>query len=288
MHRRPVRAVNFNSEGSQLCTASEDGTAKVFDLSTGKVLKEVDHNSTIWWADFSQDGELFCTCSDDRSVRVYDCEQWELQEMFGHGLPVKSASFSSGTLATASGDAFLRIFDLDSGREVAKHKHGGWVISVRFSHDGSWVASGSADKWLRVFDAKDEQIVFKHLFAGLVTCVDFSKQNLLCATTTRPEDGIYVVDVENGKRVQIIEQKAPALSARFSPDGETVLSVSRHGVQIYEVSSGKLLKSFPHQVHVNYASMRKDGLVCSCADDGRLRFFGAPSVQLPQLDTGQS
>ena len=104
-----VRAVNFKADGSQLCTASEDGTAKVFDLSTGKVLKEVDHNSTIWWADFSQDGELFCTCSDDRSVRVYDCERWELQEMFGHGLPVKSASFSSGTLATASGDAWLGV-----------------------------------------------------------------------------------------------------------------------------------------------------------------------------------
>jgi hypothetical protein len=29
------------------------------------------------------------------------------EEMFGHGLPVKSASFSSGTLATASGDALL-------------------------------------------------------------------------------------------------------------------------------------------------------------------------------------
>ena len=27
------------------------------------------------------------------------------EEMFGHGLPVKSASFASGTLATASGDA---------------------------------------------------------------------------------------------------------------------------------------------------------------------------------------
>ena len=27
------------------------------------------------------------------------------QEMFGHGLPVKSASFASNLLATASGDA---------------------------------------------------------------------------------------------------------------------------------------------------------------------------------------
>ena len=45
-----------------------------------------------------------------------------------------------------------------SVEQVAKHKHGGWVISVRFSHDGTWVASGSADKWLRVFDAKEENI----------------------------------------------------------------------------------------------------------------------------------
>ena len=29
-----------------------------------------------------------------------------------------------------------------------------------------------------------------------------------------------------------------------------------------------------------------DGLVCSCADDGRLRFFGASDVQLPPLETG--
>lgn len=48
-----------------------------------------------------------------------------------------------------------------------------------------------------------EHQVFKHCFAGLVTCVDFSKQNLLCATTTRPEDGIYVLDVPNGKRLQV-------------------------------------------------------------------------------------
>ncbi|CAK9057607.1 unnamed protein product, partial [Durusdinium trenchii] len=78
VHRRPVRSVNFAPDGQRLCTASEDGTAKVFDLSTGKLLKEVDHHNTIWWADFSQDGQMLVTCSDDRSVRVYDCSRWEL------------------------------------------------------------------------------------------------------------------------------------------------------------------------------------------------------------------
>ncbi|CAK9057619.1 unnamed protein product [Durusdinium trenchii] len=277
VHRRPVRSVNFAPDGQRLCTASEDGTAKVFDLSTGKLLKEVDHHNTIWWADFSQDGQMLVTCSDDRSVRVYDCSRWELLEMFGHGLPVKSASFSGERLATASGDGFLRVFDLDSGRELAKHKHESWVISCRFAHDGTFLASGAADKWLRVFDEEGE-LVFKHCFAGLVTCVDFSKEALLCATTTRQEDGIYVLDVPSGRRVQLIQQKAIALSARFSPDGEQIHCVSRHGVQVYEVSSGQLLENYPHDVHVNYVSMRSDGLLCSCADDGRLRFFGTAAA----------
>ena len=40
VHRRPVRAVNFDGLGERLCTASEDGTAKVFEVNSGKLLKE--------------------------------------------------------------------------------------------------------------------------------------------------------------------------------------------------------------------------------------------------------
>lgn len=51
-----------------------------------------------------------------------------------------------------------------------------------------------------------------------------------------------------------------------------------------QVSSGKLLESLPHDVHVNYASVRSDGLLCSCADDGKLRFFGgAPPLDRPRV-----
>ena len=67
--------------------------------------------------------------------------------------------------------------------------------------------------------------VFKHLFAGLVTCVDFSKQNLLCATTTRPEDGIYVVDVHSGKRVQVSYGKFRGVRGNFKEDLAFVVAV---------------------------------------------------------------
>ena len=63
------------------------------------------------------------------------------------------SGFSPISLRFAS--RFLRIFDLDSGRELAKHKHGGWVISTRFSRDGELLASGAADKWLRIFQGEE-------------------------------------------------------------------------------------------------------------------------------------
>ena len=83
--------------------------------------------------------------------------------------------------------------------------------------------------------------VFKHCFAGLVTCVDFSSGSLLCAVTTRQEDGIYVLDASRNTRLRVIDQKATALSARFSVDGKLIHSVSRHGLQTYEAG----FKGFP-------------------------------------------
>ncbi|CAE7316113.1 rplP [Symbiodinium pilosum] len=218
LHKRPVRSVNFSCDGQLLCTSSEDGTARVYELETGRMVKEVDHGTTIWWSDFSRDGSMLCTASDDRSVRVYDCKTWKLLEMFGHGLPAKCASFSPDgqTVATASGDAFVRIFDLECGDEVAKLKHDSWVISVRYSPDGKLLATGSADKWIRVFDATSPvKLVSKRKFIGLVTSVDFSPDSrLICASTTRTEDQTQIIDVESGRREVAIEQDALTVSAR--------------------------------------------------------------------------
>eukprot|EP00439_Symbiodinium_sp_Y106_P036086 s5671_g4.t1 len=194
LHKRPVRSVNFSSGGQLLCTSSEDGTARVYELETGRM---VDHGTTIWWSDFSCDDSMLCTASDDRSVRVYDCKTWKLLEMFGHGLPAKCASFSPDgqSVATASGDAFVRIFDLNEGDEVAKLKHDSWVISVRYSPDGTLLATGSADKCIRIFDVTSPE-------AKLVSKKKFSGLDRVCAVSG---DHALVYDVESGEMIRRFE-----------------------------------------------------------------------------------
>ncbi|CAE7940000.1 HET-E1 [Symbiodinium sp. KB8] len=278
LHKRPVRSVNFSSGGQLLCTSSEDGTARVYELETGRMVKEVDHGTTIWWSDFSCDGSMLCTASDDRSVRVYDCKTWKLLEMFGHGLPAKCASFSPDgqSVATASGDAFVRIFDLNEGDEVAKLKHDSWVVSVRYSPDGALLATGSADKCIRIFDvtAPEAKLVSKKKFSGLVTSVDFSPDSrLICASTTRKEDQTQIIEAVTGRCEMAIEQDALTVSTRFSPAGDRVCAVSGDHALVYDVESGEMIRCFEHGVHVNYAAMRADGLLCTAAMDGAVRFF---------------
>ena len=58
-------------------------------------------------------------------------------------------------MVTASGDNTARIWDAESGKEIAVLKgHAGRVISAAFSADGKRVVTASDDKTARIWDAE--------------------------------------------------------------------------------------------------------------------------------------
>ena len=75
----------------------------------------------------------------------------------GHDGPVQSAAFSSDgkRVVTASDDKTARIWDAESGKEIAVLKgHDDLVRSAAFSSDGKRVVTASADKTARIWDAE--------------------------------------------------------------------------------------------------------------------------------------
>jgi WD40 repeat protein len=95
-------------------TASEDRTARIWDLATGAVTKELrGHTGRVYGAAFSPDGSLVITASEDRTALVWDAATGRpLAELRGHAGAVNAAAFSPDDrlVATGGDDGAARIY----------------------------------------------------------------------------------------------------------------------------------------------------------------------------------
>jgi hypothetical protein len=72
-HDGAVYSAQFSADGQRVVTASEDGTARVWDAATGKAIGEpMRHQDAVNSAQFSADGQRVVTASYDQTARVWD------------------------------------------------------------------------------------------------------------------------------------------------------------------------------------------------------------------------
>jgi WD40 repeat protein len=122
-HGSIVTAVAFSPDGTQLATASGDGTARLWDTTTGTTQAILTgHDSPVTSVAFSPDGTLLATAARDGTARLWETTDGTTQAILtGHSSYVSAVAFSpDGTqLATASRDGTARIWDVHAGSLVA-------------------------------------------------------------------------------------------------------------------------------------------------------------------------
>ena len=288
-HTSIVRSAAFSPDGKLVVTASEDGTARVWDIRTGQSLKELGGPTNfVQSAAFSPDSKLIVTASNDRTARVWDAGTGQnLKELRGHTDALSSAAFSPDgkLIITASVDGTVRVWHAGTGQSLKELSgHTSRVSSASFSPDGKLIVTASHDKTARVWDAVTGQSLMElRGHTNYVRSAAFSPDGKLTVTASGDRTA-RVWDAVTGLSLRELRGHTGAVSsAAFSPDGKLVVTASTDGTaRVWDANTGQSLQELRgHTSLVQSAAFSSDGkLIVTASRDGTARVW--------DVGTGQS
>ncbi len=251
IHGGSVTAGNFSPDGQRVLTASEDGTARVWDSRTGQlVCPPLRHQAAVVHAQFSPDGQQVLTASLDRTARLWNAET---------GQPVLPAFANKGS-----------------------------VVFAEFSRDGSKVVTASEDKMVRIWNAVTGHLVCPPMTnEGSVGFATFSGDGsrVLAVIHTAPDTGVARVwDASSGVERAVVSTlfNIPNLPPyeQLSEDGKRIFSMRAEtgfGCQVWDISGQPVpVMRLPHQAKVNSICLSARGdLVATASHDNTARVWDA-------------
>ncbi|MEH2129769.1 MAG: ribosome assembly protein 4 [Nostoc sp.] len=296
-HSDMVRRVAYSPNGQQLASASSDNTIKIWDVSSGKLLKSLSgHSSPVNLVAYSPNGRQLASASSDKTIKIWDVSSGQLlKTLTGHSDTVNSVAYSPNgqQLASASYDKTIKIWDVSSGKLLKSLTgHSSEVNSVAYSPNGQQLASASADKTIKIWDVSSGKLL-KTLtgHSNVVNSVAYSPNGQQLASASSDET-IKIWDVSSGKLLKTLTGHSNVVnSVAYSPNGQQLASASfDRTIKIWDVSSGKLLKSLTgHSNVVNSVTYSPNGQqLASASGDKTIKIWDVSSGKLLKTLTGHS
>jgi WD40 repeat protein len=116
-HDGKIYTAQFSPDGKKVLTSAVDGTARVWEAGTGKLLATLPHGG-IFRAAFSPDGSQIVTTNNNGPARVWDWPHSKLVLLVGGEPAVGWAQFSpDGKRILTSGSA-ARVWDATTGQPL--------------------------------------------------------------------------------------------------------------------------------------------------------------------------
>jgi WD40 repeat protein len=182
-HSAVIKAITFSPDGQILASASMDKRINLWDTRSGRLLRTLQgHSDGVCSAVFSPNGEILASASHDRTIKLWDIRSGQelrsleafsrfsrakaafesvgflaavatsLEPKFHHRGRIELVFSPSGmTLASASHEKTIRLWDIGSDAHATLDGHSESVTAIVFSPDGKTLASASADKTVRLW-----------------------------------------------------------------------------------------------------------------------------------------
>jgi len=201
-HTNVVWWVSFSPDGKRALSGSDDGTARLWDVESGRELRRMDVKSGVTALAFLPDGRRAIFGCRDGTVRLWDVVRGgELGRLTGqHGEIHCVAASRDGSQVVCAPDQSLWQWDLAGGQVLNRFEgHAGPIWRVALSRYGRSAISSGSDRTARVWDLAAGTEYRRIELADSIHGVAFSPdgRHVLtgCADTT-----VRLWDVSRGRR----------------------------------------------------------------------------------------
>lgn len=243
-----ITVADFSSDEKLVVAGAEDGTVRLLDVETGKLLDvTMKHDSAVAGAAILPGNELVFSVDTGGVARIWRiADGTVVREWSDNGVALTAYATSKDfkRVALGYGNGEVRVYDSESGALIgAPLKHAKAITGLVFSPDGQALGTGAADGTGRVWDlatGKPRGFVIKH--KAPLKSVDIDRLGILFLTAS--EDGIArISDATSGKPiVPRVDCGSRILDARLGASGICFFTVlADHTVRVWDSSTGKLV-----------------------------------------------
>jgi WD40 repeat protein len=236
-HRDSVTSVTYAPNGLVL-TASDDGTARVWDTGGEKRMGVIDrHGAGITSVESNRDGTLVVSGGADGVARIW--RQGRSVLMLSHGGKVVRAVLSrpGGRVLTWGDDGTAKLWRIDGAR-LAEFPHGAPVEAAALSPDGRFELTAGDDGVVRLWTSAGKPVATMQE-GGKLTAAAFSPDGGLAATAGA--DGIARIwNGHTGAPVRTLAGHTDIVTAlAFSPDSRRLATASMDDTaRIWNIADG--------------------------------------------------
>jgi WD40 repeat protein len=282
-HKGPVLSAAFSPDGHRIVTGSEDQSARVWDVVSGKMLVEIKHhNGPVRSVAFMPDGTKIVSGSDDHIVRIFDAQTGDLiAELKEHKAGILSVAVSADNKRIVAGfdDGTARVWDAITRQQISllSGQHSGRVNSVSISGDGAVVVTGSSDATASVWDvatSKPTRVVREHTLAISSVALSAGAKSFVTGSFDKT---IRVWDASTGQPLATLKGTDQSVSSvAFDAAGTHIVSGSSDGeMRVWDIATGlETERMTGHAAGITSVGISAEGTyLVSSSDDGTARVW---------------
>jgi len=280
-HTAGIRAVSITPDCQHVISVSMDKAIKVWELSTGKLLRTLEgHNDYVNAISVTPDGKYLISGSGDYFIGSRDCtiKIWELstgkllRSLEGHNESINAVIVTpdGNQIISGSYDKTIKVWELSTGKLLRSlDGHTSSVHTVSLTSDGKYIVSGSWDNTIKIWEFSTGRLL--HSLDGHIDWV--------YSVSVSP-DGKYIVsgsgdyfgdsrdctikiwELSTGRLIRNLEGHTKSVNTvQVTQDGNQIVSGSHDmTIKLWEFSTGKLTSSLEgHTDDINAVSVTPNG-----------------------------